>query len=126
GLAVVPGGSAGAVQVVVVALSVLLASAAAGAFNQFIEAGSDRLMARTCGRPFASGALPCSRGWLVAIVSLLVLSVAAAAWLVNPLSATFVMLGALTYAVYYTAGLTRRTPCHLVIVGLTGTIAVHA
>lgn len=126
GLAVVPGGSAGAVQVVVVALSVLLASAAAGAFNQFIEAGSDRLMARTCGRPFASGALPCSRGWLVAIVSLLVLAVAAAAWLVNPLSATFVMLGALTYAVVYTVGLKRRTPWNIVIGGLSGSFAVLA
>jgi heme o synthase len=35
GMAIVPGGSLGLVQTVVLALSVLLASAAAGAFNQY-------------------------------------------------------------------------------------------
>jgi protoheme IX farnesyltransferase len=41
----------------VLALSVLVASASAGAFNQYVEAESDRLMARTRSRAFASGAL---------------------------------------------------------------------
>ena len=126
GLAIVPDGAAGALQVVVVALAVLLASAAAGAFNQYIEADGDRLMARTRQRAFASGALPCSLGWLVAIVSLLALAVAAAAWLVNPVSAGFVLLGALTYAGVYTVGLKRRTPWNIVIGGLSGSFAVLA
>lgn len=51
-------------QVLVMALSVLVASASAGAFNQFIEADSDRLMKRTRSRAFASGACIRARaGW---------------------------------------------------------------
>src|SRR5690606_16132191 len=126
GLAIVPGATTGPVQVLVVALSVLLASAAAGAFNQYIEADSDRLMKRTRRRAFASGALPCNGAWLLGIVSLLVLAVAAAAWVVNPLSAAFVLLGALTYAGVYTVGLKRRTPWNIVIGGLSGSFAVLA
>jgi protoheme IX farnesyltransferase len=126
GMAIVPAGSASALQVLVLALSVLLASASAGAFNQFIEADSDRLMARTRRRAFASGALPRSAGWLLAIVGLLLLAVAAAAWVVNVAAATFVLLGALTYAVVYTLGLKRRTPWNIVIGGLSGSFAVLA
>ena len=57
GLFIVPGASVAPVQALVLALSVLLASASAGAFNQYAEADSDRLMARTRKRPFASGLL---------------------------------------------------------------------
>ena len=55
GMAIVPG-AVTLLQAVVLALSVLVASAAAGAFNQYVEADSDRLMARTRSRAFASGA----------------------------------------------------------------------
>jgi protoheme IX farnesyltransferase len=61
-------------QALVLALSVLAASASAGAFNQYVEADSDRLMARTRTRAFASGALPhtpagwADRGMLLAVV----------------------------------------------------------
>ena len=68
GLFIVPDGSVAPLQALVLALSVLLASASAGAFNQFVEADSDRLMARTRHRAFASGALPRSCGWLLGIV----------------------------------------------------------
>jgi heme o synthase len=126
GLAIVPAGHAGALQALVLALSVLVASASAGAFNQFVEADSDRLMPRTRGRAFASGALPRSPWWLAAIAALLVGAVAAAAWWVNGLSALFVLLGALTYAGLYTLGLKRRTPWNIVIGGLSGSFAVLA
>lgn len=126
GLAIVPGGSASALQVIVLALSVLVASASAGAFNQFVEADSDRQMPRTRGRAFASRALPRSGGWLAAIGALLVLAVAAAAWYVNVLAAAFVLLGALTYAVVYTLMLKRRTAWNIVIGGLSGSFAVLA
>ena len=126
GLAIVPGAAVTPLQVLVVGLSVLVASASAGAFNQYIEADSDRLMVRTRGRAFASGLLPCSRGWLLGIVSLLVVAVAGAAWFVNPVSAAFVLLGALTYAGVYTVGLKRRTPWNIVIGGLSGSFAVLA
>jgi protoheme IX farnesyltransferase len=126
GLAIVPQGSVSALQALVLALSVLAASAAAGAFNQFVEADSDRLMARTRGRAFASGALPCSAPWMAAIVALFAVAVGAAAWFVNATAAGFVALGALTYAVVYTLGLKRRTPWNIVVGGLAGSFAVLA
>jgi len=126
GMAIVPAGSLGALQVLVLALSVLLASASAGAFNQYVEADSDRLMARTRTRAFASGALPRSRGWLGAIGALLVLAVGTAAFVVNVASAGFVLLGALTYALVYTLGLKRRTAWNIVIGGAAGSFAVLA
>lgn len=126
GLAIVPGGQASPVQVLVLALAVLVASGAAGAFNQFVEADTDRLMARTRRRPFASGALPRSAGWLLAIATLLVLAVAAAAHWVNGLAAAFVLAGALTYALVYTLGLKRRTPWNIVVGGAAGSFAALA
>jgi protoheme IX farnesyltransferase len=126
GLFIVPDGSVAPVQALVLALSVLLASASAGAFNQFVEADSDRLMARTRNRAFASGALPRSAGWLLAIAALLVFAVSLAAWVVNLAAAGFVLLGALTYAGVYTLGLKRRTPWNIVIGGLAGSFAVLA
>ena len=46
--------------------SVLVASASAGAFNQYVEDDTDRLMARTRGRAFVTGALPHTPAWLAA------------------------------------------------------------
>lgn len=126
GYAITPGGQATTLQLLVLALSVLAASAAGGAFNQFVEADSDRLMARTRRRAFASGALPRSAGWLAAIVVLFVLAVAAAAWWVNAAAAAFVAAGALTYAVVYTLALKRRTPWNIVIGGAAGSFAALA
>ena len=126
GLFIVPEGSVAPLQALALALSVLLASASAGAFNQFIEADSDRLMPRTRNRAFASGALPRSAGWLLIIAALLVAGVSLAAWVVNPTAAAFVLLGALTYAGVYTLWLKRRTPWNIVIGGLAGSFAVLA
>ena len=78
GLAVTPGPALGLAQLAVLALSVLGASASAGAFNQYFEHDTDRLMARTRTRAFVTGALPHSRVWLVLIVALLSVSVGAA------------------------------------------------
>jgi protoheme IX farnesyltransferase len=126
GMAIVPGSRLGLLQVLVLALAVLVAAASAGAFNQFVEADADRLMARTRGRAFASGALPCSAAWLAVIVGLIVLAVAVAAWVVNGLAALFVGLGAFTYGVVYTLWLKRRTAWNIVIGGLSGSFAVLA
>jgi len=126
GTAIVPGSRADALQVLVLALAVLLASAAAGAFNQFVEADSDRLMVRTRNRAFASGALPRNGAWLAGIVALFLLAVAAAAWWVNAVAAAYVAAGALTYALVYTLGLKRRTPWNIVIGGAAGSFAVLA
>ena len=78
GMAIVPEGDASALQAFVLALSVLVASAAAGAFNQFVEADSDRLMKRTRQRAFASGALDGSAWkWVAAMAGVVMLVVAA-------------------------------------------------
>jgi heme o synthase len=126
GLAIVPGGRLSLAQVLVLALAVLVAAASAGAFNQFVEAEGDRLMARTRGRAFASGALPRSAGWLVTILGLIVLACASAAWVVNGVAALFIGLGAVTYGGIYTLWLKPRTAWNIVIGGLSGSFAVLA
>ena len=126
GMAIVPGNPLSLTQVLALALAVLVAAAAAGAFNQFVEADADRLMARTRGRAFASGALPRSAGWLCAIVALVVFAVAGAAWATNGVAALFVALGAITYGGIYTLWLKRRTAWNIVIGGLSGSFAALA
>lgn len=111
-------------QVLVMALSVLVASASAGAFNQFIEADSDRLMKRTRSRAFASGALHPGAGWMALILGLLAAAVAATWYTLNGAAALYLFLGAFTYAVVYTVVLKRRTWLNIVIGGLAGSFAV--
>ncbi|MBK7665506.1 MAG: protoheme IX farnesyltransferase [Sterolibacteriaceae bacterium] len=126
GLIVTPGSAPGPAQVVALALSVLLASASAGAFNQYFEHETDRLMARTRTRAFVTGALPHKPVWLVLIAALLILSVGAA-WLAsNAVAALFVFLGAFFYGVVYTVWLKRRSWTNIVIGGLAGSFAVLA
>ncbi|MBC5785643.1 protoheme IX farnesyltransferase [Ramlibacter sp. USB13] len=126
GLAVTPGAALTVAQVAVLALSVLGASGAAGAYNQYAEHEADRLMARTRGRAFATGALPRHPAWLLAIALLLVAAVAAAWVALNPAAAAYVFLGAFFYGVVYTLWLKRRTSWNIVVGGLAGSFAVLA
>ena len=104
----------------------LLASASAGAFNQYFEFESDALMARTCRRAFVTGALEPSPAWLVLIGAMLAAAVGLAAFVLNPVSACYVFLGAFFYAVVYTVWLKRRTWLNIVVGGLAGSFAVLA
>ena len=126
GLAVTPGASPGLLQVLVLALSVLVASASAGAFNQYVEHDSDRLMTRTRGRAFVTGALPHHPAWLLLMGLLLAGSVAAAWFVLNAVAAMYVFLGAFFYAVVYTVWLKRRSALNIVVGGLAGSFAVLA
>jgi heme o synthase len=126
GFAVTPGPALSLVQVIVLALSVLLASASAGAFNQYAEYDTDRLMVRTRNRPFATGSLPRTPAWLVLMAVMLAASVAAAWWALNFMSALYVFLGAFFYGVVYTLWLKRRSWLNIVIGGLAGSFAVLA
>jgi protoheme IX farnesyltransferase len=126
GVAVTPGSSLTAMQCLVLALSVLLSSASAGAFNQYYEYESDRQMARTRKRAFATGALAHSPVWLWVIGALLAGSVVATWTIVNGVSALFVFLGAFFYAVVYTVWLKRRSWLNIVVGGLAGSFAVLA
>ena len=125
GLAVERGNtSAGSALALV--LAVLFASAAAGAFNQYVERDIDARMARTHGRPFVTGVLRHGPFWLWVIAAMLGASVLAAALSTNWLAATYVFLGAFTYGVVYTVWLKRRTWWNIVVGGLAGSFAVLA
>jgi protoheme IX farnesyltransferase len=126
GLAVTPGASLGLGQVIVLALSVLAASASAGAFNQYVEHEQDRLMARTRRRAFVTGALPHHPAWLLLMGVLLAGSVAATWFALNAAAAVYVFLGAFFYAVVYTVWLKRRSAWNIVVGGLAGSFAVLA
>ncbi len=126
GFAVTPGAGPGGIPLAVLALAVLIASASAGAFNQYIEYDTDRLMLRTRGRAFATGELPHTPAWLALIGILLAGSVAAAWYATNPLAALYVFLGAFFYAVVYTVWLKRRTWLNIVVGGLAGSFSVLA
>ncbi|MBS0506905.1 MAG: protoheme IX farnesyltransferase [Proteobacteria bacterium] len=126
GMAVTPGPAPSFVQALVLALSVLMASASAGAFNQYVEYESDRLMRRTSRRAFATGALPHHPAWLALMAVLLAVAVASAWLVLNAVAALHVFLGAFFYGVVYTLWLKRRTAMNIVIGGLAGSFAVLA
>jgi protoheme IX farnesyltransferase len=107
-------------------LSVLVASSAAGAFNQYVEHDLDRRMARTRNRPFVTGALRHGPVWLWVIGAMTAGAVLAASLAGNFLAGLYVFLGAFTYGVVYTVWLKRRTWWNIVIGGLAGSFAVLA
>jgi heme o synthase len=113
GLAITPGPTVAALPGLVLALSVLAASA-------------DRLMARTRRRAFASGALRRSPLWLAVIGALLAAAVVATWLAVNAVAALFIFLGAFFYGVVYTLWLKRRSWANIVVGGLSGSFAVLA
>ena len=125
GVAVTPGSLAGW-KIALLGLAVLVSSASAGAFNQYVERDIDVRMARTSKRPFVTGALQHGPFWLCVILVMLAGSVAVAAAALNSVSALFVFLGAFFYAVVYTVWLKRRTWMNIVIGGLAGSFAVLA
>jgi protoheme IX farnesyltransferase len=126
GLAITPGPMPAAWRIAVLAASVFLASASAGAFNQWVEADLDARMKRTANRPFATGRFHAGRAWLAAIVLLLVVAVAAAAAVSNAWAAFYTFMGAFTYAIIYTVWLKRRSWTNIVVGGLAGSFAVLA
>jgi protoheme IX farnesyltransferase len=113
-------------QSVGLALAVLGASGAAGAFNHYYERDLDQLMRRTRSRPFASGAFGASPWWLIGFLALLVASLALATAAGGTVAAVFVFFGAFTYGVVYTVWLKRRSVWNIVIGGLAGSFAVLA
>ena len=125
GVAVTPGSLAGW-KIALLGLAVLISSASAGAFNQYVERDIDVIMARTSRRPFVTGTLKHGPFWLCVILVMLAGSVSAAAIALNFTSALFVFLGAFFYAVVYTVWLKRRTWMNIVIGGLAGSFAVLA
>ncbi len=126
GLAVTPGPSLPGWQILVLAIAVTLASAAAGAFNQYVERDLDAVMGRTRGRAFVTGRLTAGPAWLATIVLIGTTGVALAAFAINVPAAIYTFLGAFTYGVVYTVWLKRRTWWNIVVGGLAGSFAVLA
>ncbi len=126
GLAITPGPSPGGWRVLALALAVTMASAAAGAFNQFVERDLDAAMSRTRRRAFVTGRLVAGPAWLAAIAAIGAAGVLLAALVANATAAVYTFLGAFTYGVVYTVWLKRRTWWNIVIGGLAGSFAVLA
>ncbi|HXF47072.1 MAG TPA: heme o synthase, partial [Burkholderiaceae bacterium] len=126
GIAIQDGPALAVAQIGAVFLGVLLASAAAGAFNQYYEADLDAKMVRTRRRPFVTGRIARSSGWLLVVGALTATGVALAWLAANALAALFTFLGAFVYAVVYTVWLKRRTWLNIVIGGAAGSFAVLA
>ncbi|MBN9036470.1 MAG: heme o synthase [Rhizobiales bacterium] len=126
GLAATAGEPASAGQIAALTLAVLGAAGAAGAFNHYYERDSDRMMARTAGRPFASGQLKPGLVWPVTFAALLGASILLAWASAGTVSALYVFLGAVTYGLVYTVWLKRRTAWNIVVGGLAGSFAVLA
>lgn len=126
GMAATPGASLPGWKMAVLALAVLLSSASAGAFNQYVERELDAKMPRTRERPFVTGRFKAGWPWLAGILILLTVSVTGAALALNIQSALYVFLGAFTYGVVYTVWLKRHTSLNIVIGGLAGSFAVLA
>ena len=118
GLAVEGGTRPGFFQSTLLVLAVLVASAAAGAFNQYVERDLDLKMARTKNRPFVTGTLKHGPFWLWVIGAMTAASVLATVLSSNWIAATYVFLGAFTYSVVYTVWLKRRTWWNIVVGGL--------
>jgi protoheme IX farnesyltransferase len=126
GLAVEQGPRLSFARELALVLAVLVASAAAGAFNQYVERDLDVRMARTRNRPFVTGALRHRPFWLWVIGAMIAAAVLAATFASNWIAATYVFLGAFTYGVVYTVWLKRRTWWNIVVGGLAGSFAVLA
>ena len=125
-LIVTPGQPVATWQVLVLAITVLLAASSAGAFNQYYETDIDARMRRTVDRPFVTGAFVHSRWWLLLIGAMLLAGVGTAGWLLNGMAALYIFLGAFFYAIVYTVWLKRRTSMNIVIGGASGSFAVLA
>ncbi|MCP4329647.1 MAG: protoheme IX farnesyltransferase [Alphaproteobacteria bacterium] len=126
GLAVTPGDLPPAWKIAVLALAVLLSSAAAGAFNQYVERDLDARMERTRRRPFVTGAFRVGALWPTIILLVLAVAVAMAVWALNVFVALYLFLGAFFYGVVYTVWLKQRSSLNIVLGGLSGSFAVLA
>ncbi len=124
---IMTGGSRlGWLEAAVFTLAVLGASGAAGAFNQYFERETDRLMARTFNRPFASGRLKEGPIWPLTFTMLLAASIIMGWSVGGSLAAVLIFLGAFTYGVVYTLWLKKRTVWNVVIGGAAGSFALLA
>lgn len=107
------------------AFTLMLASASAGALNHALDVDIDARMERTRRRPLPSGKV--SRGLVVWVgLSLMAVALALAVLGMNRVVALHLFGGAVVYVVIYTAWLKRRSSLNIVIGGLAGSFAALA
>ncbi|HEU0336031.1 MAG TPA: heme o synthase [Gaiellaceae bacterium] len=118
-------GGSDPVDLTVLALACLAAASGASALNHYLDRDLDARMARTAGRPLPSGRIrnPQLAAWLG--LGLVAVSQAAAP-LLGWGPALYLLAGAATYGVVYTAWLKRRTPYSIVLGGAAGSFAALA
>ncbi|MCP4937209.1 MAG: protoheme IX farnesyltransferase [bacterium] len=126
GVAITPGAALSVWEVFILGFAVFMSSASAGAFNQYFERDLDALMKRTKNRPFVNGTFEEGWFWPSIIGAVLLVSIAAAAYVLNGFVALYVFLGAFFYGIVYTVWLKRRTSLNIVVGGLAGSFAVLA
>lgn len=126
GVAVTPGPLPDMWRIALLGLAVFMASASAGAFNQWAEADLDRQMKRTAGRAFASGRFKADGFWLAIILGLLAAAVILAAAVSNLWAAFHTFMGAFVYGIVYTVWLKRHSWTNIVVGGAAGSFAVLA
>ena len=100
-------------------LGIALVAGSAAAVNHVADAQIDRVMARTDGRPIATGRVSTFEGLCFA-AGLGVVGLAILFFLVNPLSAWLNFASWVGYAVVYTVYLKHATPQNIVLGGLFG------
>jgi protoheme IX farnesyltransferase len=113
------------VRFTVLVLACLAAASGASALNHYLDRDLDARMARTAGRPLPSGRIRNPRVALWLGLGLVAASQAAAPVLGGG-TALYLLAGAATYAVIYTAWLKRRTPYSIVVGGAAGSFAALA
>ena len=106
--------------------AVLLASFGAAGFNHYLERDLDRRMRRTRSRPFASGRFRAGPAWPLLFALMIAAGSAVAGHAFGLASGMFVLAGALTYVLVYTAWLKRLSDWNIVIGGAAGSFAVLA
>ena len=98
-----------------------LAAGGAGAINHYLEREADARMARTSGRPLASGRIEPWRG-LAFGIALGAIATAQLGLTVNTLAAVLAATGLLGYIFLYTLWLKPRTPLNIVLGGAAGAV----
>jgi heme o synthase len=121
GMVVGAGGAPPAGRFAAAMAGLALACGGASALNHLLDRDLDRSMARTEGRPVASGRVAPARalefGLALSAASFVLLSAT-----VNPLTAVLALVGNLFYVLVYTRILKRTTPQNIVIGGAAGAV----
>src|SRR3989338_3437127 len=107
-------------------IATMLASMSASCFNHYFDMDIDAVMKRTQTRPIPSGSIDGGRKTLLIATVLFIAAILVSFNALNYMVSLHLFLGALVYAVIYTAWLKRRSWSNIIIGGLAGSFAVLA